>query len=311
MHLQSHGICSEEITNAIYYGSTLKNEAWKLDMLDGKIDNKYKKANISTNHSSFDDHEIDIWILDSGVYNKHNEFYPGQVITEVIGKNISGVHGTNGASVAGGINYGTSKRFYIHDYLVCGNSVDACSFSDVESGLLAVINHMKTTGRRSVINLSLGSSGANSYTATENYYDALFLEVVNAGGIIVVAAGNSNQDACNWWFSYSKNVISVGAHDSNKNKTSWSNYGTCVDVWAPGSYVPAANSYTDPTVIGLVSGTSFSSPMMVGLIVNLLYEDRTRTKAEIVSLIQATKSRYPIGGCTTGYCYGYYYNCTL
>jgi len=280
-------------------------------MLDGKIDNKYKKANISTNHTSFDDHEIDIWILDSGVYNKHNEFYPGQVITEVIGKNISGVHGTNGASIAGGINYGTSKRFYIHDYLVCGNSVDACAFSDVESGLLAVINHMKTTGRRSVINLSLGSSGANTYVSTENYYDALFLEVVNAGGIIVVAAGNSNEDACNWWFSYSKNVISVGAHDSNKNKTSWSNYGTCVDIWAPGSYVPAANSYTDPTVIGLVSGTSFSSPTMVGMIVNLLYEDRTRTKAEIVSLIQSTKNRYPIGGCTTGYCYGYYYNCTL
>lgn len=309
MILELHSLCTSQLTNAIYYGSTKKSDAWNLDLLDGKIDNYYKKPTVNTS-TNIDDHKIDIWILDSGVFNKHNEFSSGQVITEVTNKPISGTHGTIAASIAGGKNYGSSKNFYIHDYLVCGNSVSGCAFSDVENGLLKIIDHMNKTGRRSVINLSLGSSGANSYVATENYYDSLFQQVIDAGGIIVTSAGNSGQDACNWWFSYSHKVISVGAHDSNKNKPSWSNYGTCVDIYAPGSYVPAANSYTDPTVVGIVSGTSFSSPMMVGIVVNLLYEDRTRTFSQILSLIQNSANRYPIGACTTGYCYGYYYHCT-
>jgi len=75
---------------------------------------------------------------------------------------------------------------------------------------------MKTTGRRSVINMSIGSSGANKYLSVQSYYNSLFNDIHNAGGIIVVSAGNSNADACDWWFSYSDKVISVGAHDKIK-----------------------------------------------------------------------------------------------
>jgi hypothetical protein len=307
--LELHAVCSEDITNSIYYGSTKKNDAWNLDMADGLANNRYKRPNMGTN--GVDDHKVDIWILDSGIYAGHNEFFKGQIIDEVPDKVPSGKHGTNAASIAGGINYGSSKGFYIHDYQVCGNSVSGCAFSDIEKALLVIINRMKSTGRRSVINMSLGSSGANAYVSTQNYYDALFQDVINAGGILVVSAGNSNEDACNWWFSYSDKVISVGAHDSNKNKASWSNYGACIDVWAPGSYVPAANSLTDPTVVGLVSGTSFASPMVVGVVANLLYEDNKRTKDQIVSMIKSSSNRYPIGNCATGYCYGYYYRCSL
>jgi len=307
MILELDGVCADDITNGIYYGSTKKPDAWSLDMLDSStLNNKFSRPKLDTLGN---DNGVDIWILDTGIYSNHKEFAAGQIIDEVSTLTYTAKHGTNSASVAGGVNYGSSKGFYIHDYIVCRNSDGGCSFSDIEKGLQAVLAHMKKTGRRSVINLSVGSSGANQYVSTQSYYDKLFTDINNAGGIITVSAGNGNQDACNWWFSYSDKVVSIGAHDKNKIRSSFSNYGLCVDVYAPGTSVPAANSISDPTNVGYVSGTSFSSPMMAGIIANLLYEDRTRTKADILKILQTATTRYPITNCPSGYCYGYYYTC--
>jgi subtilisin family serine protease len=307
MILYLEGTCIDDITNSIYYGTIKKYDAWSVDMLDSTgFDSKYKYPNIAGS-----DNGIDIWILDSGIYASHNEFFPGQIIDEVGTYTYTSKHGTNSASVAGGMNYGSSRGFYIHDYIVCRNTDGGCSFSDIEKGLQAVLSHMKTTGRRSVINMSIGSSGANNYASTKTYYENLFQDILNAGGIITVSAGNGGADACNWWFSYSDKVISVGAHDKSKNRSSFSNYGACVDIYAPGSLVPAANSISDPAAVGYVSGTSFSSPIMAGVVANLLYEDRTRTKDQIVAMLKSTSQRYSIGSCTTGYCYGYYYKCNI
>jgi len=304
--LQLESICKEDITNGFYYGSTKLSSSWNLDLLDGIIDNKYQRVDVSNDLNN----NIDIWVLDSGIFKSHQEFTTNQIINEVSTLSLTAKHGTNVASVAGGQYYGTSKGFKIHDYWACRNTDGSCSFSDIDSGLQTVLKYMKTTGKRSIINLSLGSSGANNYASTQKYYENLFNDINNAGGIIVVAAGNGGVDACTWWFSYSNKVISVGAHDAGKTRSSYSNYGSCVDVYAPGTTIPAANSITDTSMIGLISGTSFASPTVAGLVANLLYENKSLTKEQIVTILQTSSNRYEVGNCpTNSTCYGYYYRC--
>jgi len=292
--------CNQQLTNNIYYGSIKKPNAWHLSNFQSSTTSyKYPYNNINNNQT------VDLWILDSGINSNHIEFNIGQIIDEDISFNFSMSHGTGTAAVASGINYGSSKNIIIHDYPVCRSS-SGCAFSYIDLGLQKIIEHMKKTGKRSVINLSLGTSGANIYTSSSIYFDNLFLDVINAG-IIIVSAGNDGVDACNYFFSFSNNVISVGSHDSTKSRSSFSNYGDCVDIYGPGSSIPTAYSMTDNKYVSYVSGTSFSSPIIAGIIANYLYQDNTLTKDQILNKLKT--NIYPISNCPSGYCYGSYYNC--
>lgn len=279
--------CKTQMTNQIMYDVTSKPAAWHLDYLNVVRDNKYSYI-----EHVIEEVSVDIWILDTGVNWKHKEFEQTQIIEEDPSftiQNLTHPHGTGTASAAGGLNYGTSKHFQIHNFPVCklGGS---CANRDIELGLKRVLSHVKDRyehGHRSVINLSLGTPlGYNPINTTLGmYYNGLFKEISEHGGVVVVAAGNSNQNACNWLYSYSPYVISVGSIDKNYNKSGFSNFGECIDIWAFGSDVPLAYSINDSNVIQYKSGTSFASPIVSGLVANLLYHQPRLTKDEILNIL--------------------------
>jgi subtilisin family serine protease len=292
--------CAVQNTNNIYFGTTKKPNAWHLDLIDGSIDGSYKYPQAGT------DNKVEIWILDSGVFASHQEFYSGQVIDEDTSYNsYTSPHGTGTAINAAGINYGVAKKFKIHDYPVCRTA--SCAFSNIDTGLRKALSWMTTNNKRAVINLSVGSSGADPTSSTAIYFENLFQSINNAGGVIVVAAGNDGVDACNYWFSYSDKVISVGAIDSTKKRSSFSNYGTCVDIYAPGTQVLTGYSTTDASNIAYVSGTSFSSPIVTGMVANILYTNYAFTKDQVLTNLRS--SVYAVSSCPSGYCYGAYQKC--
>jgi len=295
-------ITANEKTNSIYYNGVLKNTPWQLDFLDGiENDNNYKYYNGISNAGG-DDHEIDIWILDTGVYPDHNEFFKGQVIDEYANFSQGHPHGTGVAACATGNNYGVAKNFKIHDYPVCQYG-GSCGSADIFAGLYKVLAYLQNgKGKRSVINMSLGTG-----VSDVNFFENMFDDITNAGGIVVVAAGNWGDDACLHNYAYySTLVISVGSHDNLKARAASSSYGSCVHIYAPGVGVSTAYSYTDPTVVQAKSGTSFASPITAGKIANLLHENPTLSRNEIVSILQTT-NKYAISSCTSGYCYGSYH----
>jgi subtilisin family serine protease len=297
-----HLTCGTENTNSIYYGTSRKPNAWHLDLSEGSWDSYYKYPQIGSDG----DHNVEIWILDSGIYASHKEFYSGQIIDEDRYYNsYTSPHGTGTAICAAGANYGVAKKFKIHDYPVCRSS--SCAFSYIDTGLRKALNWMKTYGKRAVINMSLGSAGANPKSSTGIYFENLFQSIIDAGGIIVVSAGNDGVDACSYWFSYTPKVISVGAVDSNKARSSYSNYGPCVDIYAPGTQIPTGYSTTDPSNIAYVSGTSFSGPIVAGMVANILYEDNTRSKDDVLNILKSNV--YSVSNCPSGYCYGTYHKC--
>lgn len=123
--------------------------------------------------------------------------------------------------------------------------------------VIAGVNHVvskcsSTSGMKCVANMSLGSS----YSATLNQAVA---DAVNAGVVVVAAAGNDNVNACGVSPASEPLAITVGSTDNTDHKSSFSNWGTCVDVHAPGSSIPSAGKDSSTQYV-YMSGTSMASP---------------------------------------------------
>lgn len=298
-HLQLQE-CASEKTDDIFYNQSgtlvKKPNAWTLDYLDIDHDNTFTYE--TTNKD-----KVEIWVLDTGVNWKHVEFAENQVTDVDPNYNISNIshpHGTGTSICTGGTHYGASKGFHIYNYPVC-RSGGSCGSSDIDNGFKKVIERLDGNVdehgkflKRVVINLSVGANMGSdpSNSSLGIYYNSMFKKINELGGIIVTSAGNSNQDACSWLYSFSPYVISVGALDQNYNKASFSNYGTCVDIWSFGLNVPTGYSTVDNYSVQYKSGTSFSSPLVAGLVANVLSLDLNLNKEGILQILYYNINNY-------------------
>lgn len=136
-------------------------------------------------------------------------------------------HGTHVAGTAAGATYGVAKAANLYGYKVL-DSTGSGTYGGIISAIDDIIADKERNDRSIVINMSLGGG----YYVPMN--DAV--ESASAAGIVVVvAAGNENEDACNSSPASAASAITVGAIDQNDNRASFSNYGSCVDIWAPGT----------------------------------------------------------------------------
>jgi len=204
------------------------------------------------------------YIVDTGVYIEHNDFEGrarfGFKATPSWSDTDRNGHGTHVASTVGGKDYGVARKSEIVGVKVLGDNGSGTT-AGVIAGVDYSIANSRTHGKPSVINMSLGGG----YSAALNgAVDA----AVDANVATVVAAGNSNADACNSSPSSADEVLSVGSTDVGVDETDirsyFSNYGPCVHVFAPGSDITAA-WIGSPSAIRTISGTSMASPHVCGV----------------------------------------------
>lgn len=185
-------------------------------------------------------------------------------------------HGTHVAGSVGGSTYGVAKSVS----LVAVRVLD-CNGSGSTSGVIAGvdwvrINHVKPA----VANMSLGGGASSTLDTAVN-------NAINAGVTFAVAAGNGDilgnpQNACNYSPARVTNAITVSATDSADKKASWANYGTCVDIFAPGVSIISA-WYTSDTATNTISGTSMATPHVAGAAALFLQENTTATPSAVAS----------------------------
>merc|ERR1711870_230625 len=134
--------------------------------------------------------------------------------------------------------------------------------------------------RPAVASMSLGGFGTQQSMA-----DAVNASV-NAGVVVVVAGGNSNSDACRFSPAFVPSAITVGSTDSLNRRSSFSNYGSCTNIWAPGSNILSAGVSSD-TATATFSGTSMACPHVAGGAALVLEQNPTFLSAKVLERLHA------------------------
>lgn len=222
---------------------------WGLDRIDQRnrpFSNSYTYNTTASN--------VRVYVIDTGILTSHPDFGGrAQASYDALGGNGQDCngHGTHVAGTVGGATYGVAKGVQLRGVRVLG-----CNGSGSTSGIISAVNWVRTNAvKPAVANLSLGGG----YSATLN---TAINNLANSGVFVAVAAGNENQKACNVSPASASAAYTVAASDRNDAKASFSNFGSCVDGYAPGVGILATwlNNGTNT-----ISGTSMASPHVAGV----------------------------------------------
>src|SRR5215207_6223839 len=229
--------------------------SWGMDRVDQRslpLDAKYHYPGTAPH--------IRAYIIDTGIRFTHQEFGGRAVLgTDTIGDGQNGNdchgHGTHVAGTVGGSRVGLAKqvRLIAVRVLNCGGSG---TFAQVIAGVDWVTQDALVNPRPSVANMSLGGG------AFQPLDDAV-TNSINANVHYSIAAGNSNADACLFSPARTPRATTLGATDINDARAGFSNFGTCVDLSAPGVAIYSAWASAD-NAYATLSGTSMASPHSAG-----------------------------------------------
>jgi subtilisin family serine protease len=250
-----------ENTNYALASDTFPTPSWGVDRIDQEslpLDSSYTTSNLGAG--------VDIYIVDSGINLTHIDFAgrikPGNsFINDGRGVSDCNGHGTHISGIAAGQQLGVAKESSIIPVRIfgCANETDTLTLVSALDWI--IMDHVQ--GQPAVVNLSL--SGESS-----SFVDTLMEELVLDGITVVAAAGNSSLDACAFSPGRSNAAITVGASEANDAHAFYSNYGSCVDLYAPGG----GDNISSPSILSAwigsdralayLSGSSQAAPHVVG-----------------------------------------------
>ncbi len=182
-------------------------------------------------------------------------------------------HGTHVAGTVGGSQWGVAKGVTLHAVRVLGCGGVGSGSATIDGIEWVIENHRKPA----VINMSLGGGASQ---ATDDAVQA----AVKTGITVVVAAGNDDEDACASSPSRAPAAITVGSTDRDDSRSSFSNWGDCVDLFAPGGRIESAD-YTSDTGSQTLSGTSMASPHVAGAAALYLQGNRAASPAQVTNAL--------------------------
>ena len=266
--------------------ATQTNATWGLD----RIDQRDRPLSTTYSYTSTGS-GVNAYIIDTGIRRTHTQF-GGRASAgfDAFGGSTNDCHGhgTHVAGTVGGSTYGVAKSVRLYAVRVLN-----CSGSGSTSGVIAGVdwvtrNHVKPA----VANMSLGGGVSTSLdTAVRNS--------IAAGITYAIAAGNSNINASNQSPARVSEAITVGSTTSTDAKSSFSNYGSIVDIFAPGSSITSAWS-TGDTAIRTISGTSMASPHVAGVAARYLQNNPSASPATVRNAIVNAATTGRITGLPTG-----------
>jgi len=310
-------LLSDSRVSKIYADTTVEladtqySPTWGLD----RIDQTYLPLNARYTYQN-DGSDVNVFVIDSGINSNHPEFN-GKTIPEVsfyvpntgppggppactrilcdppviiIPTGDSNGHGTHVAGTIAGSTYGVAKNANLHSVKIFGSS-GSTSSSVITNALVWLNNEIDENPELlpAVVNMSYRSLSSDTNVS-------LYQDLYDKGVVLVAAAGNDSNNYCGYPAAYS-HVLSVGATKINDQRWNGSNYGTCLDIFAPGHEVVSAN-YLGGTAIK--TGTSMAAPHVVGGIAMYLQSHQNATQSEVKNVLLSSASDIDIGSSGNG-----------
>lgn len=278
-----------EVNKTLKFNASQQNPTWGLDRVDSRSSAKDSLYNYNYTGSG-----VHAYIIDSGIRTSHQDF-GGRVASTtnfVSGGISSGApedcigHGSHVAGIVGGALYGVAKGVTLHNVRIA-----ECNQSLLLNDLIAALNWVIGNAQRpAVVNFSIGTRNGISQALN----DAV-AAVTNSGITMVVSAGNLNANACLYSPSSVSSALVVGATDDNNVRAGFSNFGSCVDLFAPGDDILSVGNGSDASV-QVMSGTSMSAPFVTGAVALLLQQYGNISPATVESYIRGNATRNLLGG---------------
>ena len=271
--------------------TAIQNSApWGLD----RIDQQALPLNSSFDDGGFQGANTKSYVVDSGIDPTNTDF-EGRVtsgydaVQDGIGTGDCNGHGTHVAGTIGSKTFGVAKKTSLIPVRVLD-----CAGSGYNSSVIAGLNWIAgnyVPGEPAVVNMSLGGASSSALDeAVEN--------LISRGITVVVAAGNDNTDACNHSPARAPAAITVGATTNVDARASYSNYGTCLDIFAPGTDIPS--TWLGANYYAIISGTSMAAPHVAGTIVRFLGQYPGLSPTQVTNSIKTSSTKNLVTSAGTG-----------
>jgi aqualysin 1 len=269
---------------------TQSNATWGLD----RIDQRNRPLSGTYTYTSTGS-GVNAYVIDTGIRTTHTNFGGRAVgaftaINDGRGSTDCNGHGTHVAGTIGSTTWGVAKAVRLLAVRVL-----SCSGSGSNSGVIAGVNFVTSNhvaGQPAVANMSLGGGASTALDTAVN-------NSIADGVVYAVAAGNSNANAANFSPARVANAITVGSSTSTDARSSFSNFGSIVDIFAPGSSITSTWS-TSNTATNTISGTSMATPHVAGAAARYLQTNRSASPATVRNALVADATLNVLTGIPSG-----------
>ena len=271
--------------------TAIQNPApWGLD----RIDQQALPLNSSYDDGGFQGANTKSYVVDSGIDPTNTDF-EGRVtsgydaVQDGVGTGDCNGHGTHVAGTIGSKTFGVAKKTNLIPVRVLD-----CAGSGYNSSVIAGLNWIAgnyVPGEPAVVNMSLGGP-------TSSALDEAVENLTSRGITVVAAAGNDNVDACNNSPARTPAAITVGATTDVDARASYSNFGSCLDIFAPGTDIPS--TWLGVNYYAILSGTSMAAPHVAGIIVRFLSQYPGLSPTQVMNSIKTSSIKNLVTSAGTG-----------